>query len=337
MKLFHVAAASLLATGLVAATAGSAAAQVVIPAEVEGPITSVNVAARTLVVNGVTVHQTLGTHPVNGLATTICSDSACGLTFAQLAAAPAFSGRPATRPGFIEGIANISGTFNQSVFPPVLEAVQISVSPGAEAGIVGSVTGGNCTNLECNGAADTMFINGARIERMAADVRQPASSTVRFFPANLTGAQTTNFFAPKFIAGALAQAGGYYGEVGTAPTNLRQFKYFLFDIAGSSSLLANAGVREVSVELVRARQKLNGTCDLSARGFVHTPNSGTISLFPGTATVGALGSAVAVPDEDIFYGTWKINVTLNGTCPTTTTARFGTAFSTQVTDLRIDI
>jgi hypothetical protein len=328
-----------LSFGLLTLGASGASAQVV--SSVQGTLTAVDTVNRTITVDGVLVHVPTGTDPVFGYPVTVCSPSKCGLTLAQLAAAPAFPGRVPL--GFLEAQAEVVGTFDLTVFPPTMEAISVQVGPG-EAGIVGVVTSGACSNATCSAAADSLLVNGARVARFVdTGARIAAATTVRYFPANLTGAQTTNFLAPKFIGGVEAMVEGYFGAVAVSPPTpaIRLFHYHRLDLLGSSSLLANPTTREVSVERLQGRERDGATvCELDGRGFVHTPNNGSVSIYRGNQNAPStpLGSVIATPDGgDLFYGAWRWDAEIDGACPGTVTVRFGTAFKTYALDLRIDL
>ncbi len=329
----------LASVGLLVLSTESAAAQIV--SSVQGTLTAVDPVNRTITVNGVLIHVPAATHPVFGYPVTVCSPTKCGLSLAQLAAAPAFPGR--TSPGFLEAQAEVVGTFDLTVFPPTMEAISVPVGPG-EAGVAGVVTSGACSNATCSAAADSLLVNGARAARFAeSGARMAASTTVRYFPANLTGAQTTNFLAPKFIGGIEATVDGYFGTVAVSPPTpaIRQFHYYRLDLLGSSGLLANPTTREVSVERLQGRERDGATvCELDGRGFVHTPNSGTVQIYRGSqnAPSAPLGTVLAEPEAgDLTYGAWRWDAEIAGACPSTVTVRFGTAAKAYVLDLRIDL
>lgn len=136
--------------GIGLAATPAAAAHLVVPAEVEGPLTAVDASGGTLSVFGQTINVPAGTP--------ISSPTATGLSLADLGSGPAFPGR--SEAGFLGGTAIVDAETDETGAP--INALNVFVEI-AEHVIVGAVSKNDATGFEVLGVPVVLLEGDARM------------------------------------------------------------------------------------------------------------------------------------------------------------------------------
>jgi hypothetical protein len=272
----------------------------------EGPITRVLPRSNEMIVMGARVLVPRGT-PITTPTVNLTELAGTTNPLALLIGDP-LPGR--VDPGFIGGTAIINGRVNPN---GTLVATDVFVEP-SENVLIGNVTVSTCTNSVCAGAGNTLRIAGVRMTpiRDARMAVEPITNAFGF-RVNLTGAN---------LVGRSASAEGYFAR--------GRFWYFLMEVAGAP--LANRG-REVSIQRAQCRDNAGGI-QLDVLGAVHTPATGRVQIVDANdGTVFGGQNAISAGGA---FGAYTFRLRDNptfATCPTSVTARFGTAEATADVDI----
>lgn len=231
-----------------AVASGPARAQVTPPiaGEIEGPISAIDTAARTITVMGVTVSVPEGT-PIH-------TPTAAGLTLDQLATGR-MPGR--TEQGFLGGTGIITGesTGGQFVATDVFSDLFEHV-------VVGEATG-------VDDATGRMTINNMPIRR-STDPRMPAAPPINGFGLRIVPASIDN--------GTLVAAEGYFSS--------SQRVLYYHALEADSADLVNDTATQVSILRADCRIRGGGRDEIEVRGGVALPGNAFVQIRIPSPTTG---------------------------------------------------
>lgn len=245
--------------------------------EIEGPISNIDTAARTITVMGVTVSVPEGT-PIH-------TPTAAGLTLEQLATGP-MPGR--TEPGFLGGTGIITGesTGGQFVATDVFSDLFEHV-------VVGEATGVDDTT-------GRMTINGMPIRR-STDSRMPAAPPINGFGLRIVPASIDN--------GTLVAAEGYYSS--------SQRVLYYHALEADSAQLVNQTDTQVSILRADCRIRGGGRDEIEVRGGaaipgdafvqirIRSPTANNPNRFLSIGTVQAVADPATSPSQGLYRADFR--------------------------------
>lgn len=228
----------LLGAATIALAVASGPVRAQVAGEIEGPISRIDPAARTITVMGVTISVPEGT-PIH-------TPTATGLTLEQLATGR-MPGR--TEEGFHGGTGIITGesTGGQFVASDVFSDLYEHV-------VVGEATG-------VDDATGRMTINGMPIRR-STDPRMPAAPAINGFGLRIVPASIDN--------GTLVAAEGYYSS--------SQRVLYYHALEADSADLVNDTATQVSILRADCRIRGGGRDEIEVRGGVALPGNAFVQI-----------------------------------------------------------
>jgi len=284
-----------------------------IPGFLEGPLSNVDVVARTARVNGVLMHIPAGTPmssptvDFNTLATTQ------GVNPLTLLIGNPLPGR--IQPGFTGGTCLCATEVDP--LTGIVTATNMVLEP-SENVLLATVTTHKCVTASCDPDDNPLneFRVGGVLMNPNSDPRLHSEPTTnRGFEVNLLLGN---------LVGVGAGAEGYLGNTGNI---------HLYMLEVDAGVLLNADVPEVSILRARCRQR-GDMGDWSVLGATHTPGSGIVT-FRRSDTGAVLGTTPVVADAtDPLFGAYLFNADVTGTCTDSIIADFLAATTTSGVDIR---
>jgi len=299
---------TLALTGIVFMGLNTSTAQA-FPGFLEGPITDVDVAGRTMTVNGVTADVPLGTP--------IASPTNSNLTLGDISkgtfdeATGEWSGALPGRPTGFEGGTCLCTTEVDELTGAVT-ITDVMAEP-AENVLIATVTAHNCTTTDCSAEGDVLEVGGTPVARNTDDRLLSPSATNGGFDINLMGSDLDPANNPTKVPAAVE---GYMGEDGA-------IYFYVLEIEGGNLMNPLA---EISVTRARCRNK-NGGGQWRVEGNVRNPGTGGVAGdVTGTVTLTVAGgtlTAQATADPiDPSIGIWSVRQDTAFSCTETGSAQF---------------
>ena len=256
------------------------------PGFLEGPITDVDLAARTVRINGVLASVPPGTP--------ISSPTASGLTLEDisLAVGGPLDGRPT---GFENGTC-LCATEVDELTGDV--TVTDFVAEPAENVLIATVTEHSCSTPDCSGAGDIIRIGGTEMainNNPRIPSEPPSDAGILINLQNLNGGPSPS------LVGSQAAGEGYFGEDG-------KLHYYVLEVAGGVPL--NQVTANVSITRARCRGR-DGGAEYRVQGSTsNPPTGGLVTVTDAEGLVGTATPVLNVDNPDL--GDWNFRVTLPG-------------------------